>query len=86
MSYFDTAWAITAYSPHNIIDFMINGSLERRYGCGDDQHCFPFGHSFSEFNNNELYLHDHTSTYSVAKAIYGNQNFIIGQLRYFDNN
>ena len=37
-------------------------------------------------NNNELYLHDHTSTYSIAKAIFRNENYIIGQLRYFDNN
>ena len=38
-------------------------------------------------NNNELYLHDHTSTYSIAKAIiFKNQNYIIGQLRYFRNN
>ena len=37
-------------------------------------------------NNNELYLHDHTSTYSITKAIFRNQIFIIGQLLYFDNN
>ena len=37
-------------------------------------------------NNNELYLHDHTSTYSIAKAIFRNKNYIKGQLRYFDNN
>ena len=37
-------------------------------------------------NNNELYLHDHTSTYSIAKAMFRNQNYNTGQLRYFDNN
>ena len=37
-------------------------------------------------NNNELYLHDHTSTSSIAKAIFRNQNYNTGQLRYFDNN
>ena len=37
-------------------------------------------------NNNELYLHDHTNTYSIAKAMFRNQNYNIGQLRYFDNN
>ena len=36
--------------------------------------------------NNELYLHDHTSTYSIAKAMFRNQNYNTGQLRYFDNN
>ena len=43
-------------------------------GAGDDN------------NNNELYLHDHTSTYSIAKAMFRNQNYNTGQLRYFDNN
>ena len=42
--------------------------------------------SFAFNNNNELYLDDHTSTYSVAKAIFRNQNDNTGQLRYFDNN
>ena len=38
-------------------------------------------------NNNELYLHDHTNTYSIAKAMFRpSQNYNIGQLRYFDNN
>ena len=37
-------------------------------------------------NNNELYLHDHTSTYSIAKAMLRNQNYNTGQLRYVDNN
>ena len=37
-------------------------------------------------NNNELYLHDHTNTYSIAKAIFWNQNYNTGQLRYFNNN
>ena len=37
-------------------------------------------------NNNELYLHDHTKTYSIAKAMFRNQNYNTGQLRYFDNN
>ena len=37
-------------------------------------------------NNNELYLHDHTSTYSIAKAIFRDQNYNTEQLRYFDNN
>ena len=37
-------------------------------------------------NNNELYLHDHTSTNSIAKAIFRNPNYNTGQLRYFDNN
>ena len=37
-------------------------------------------------NNNELYLHDHTSTYSIAKAMFRNQNYNTGQLRYFDDN
>ena len=36
--------------------------------------------------NNELYLNDHTSTYSIAKAMFRNQNYNTGQLRYFDNN
>ena len=36
-------------------------------------------------NNNELNLHDHTSTYSIAKAMFRNQNHNTGQLRYFDN-
>ena len=26
-------------------------------------------------NNNELYLHEHTKTYSIAKAIFRNQNY-----------
>ena len=29
-------------------------------------------------NNNELYLHDHTKTYSIAKAIFRNQNYNTG--------
>ena len=33
-----------------------------------------------------LILHDHTSTYSIAKAMFRNQNYNTGQLRYFDNN
>ena len=37
-------------------------------------------------NNNELYLHDHTNTYSIAKAMFRNQNYNTGQLRYFDDN
>ena len=37
-------------------------------------------------NNNELCLHDHTNTYSIAKAMFRNQNYNTGQLRYFDNN
>ena len=37
-------------------------------------------------NNNGLYLHDHRSTYIIAKAIFRNQNYNTGQLRYFDNN
>ena len=37
-------------------------------------------------NNNELYLHDHTNTYSIARAIFRNQNYNTGQSRYFDNN
>ena len=41
-------------------------------------------------NNNtttrSFILHDHTSSYSLAKAIFKNQNYIIGQLRYFGNN
>ena len=49
---------------------------------------------FTTTVNNELYLHDHTSTYrhdhtstySIAKAIFRNQNYNTGQLRYFDNN
>ena len=36
-------------------------------------------------NNNELYLDDHTSTYSFAKAMFRGQNYNTGQLRYFDN-
>ena len=40
----------------------------------------------SNNNKNELYLHDHTSTYSIAKAIFRNQNYIIAQSRYFENN
>ena len=42
--------------------------------------------SLNNNNNNELYLHDHTSTCSIAKAIFKNQNYITGQLCYFDNN
>ena len=30
----------------------------------------------------ELYLHDHTSTYSIAKVMFRNQNYNTGQLRY----
>ena len=37
-------------------------------------------------NNNELYLHDLTSTQSIAKAMFRNQNYNTGQLCYFDNN
>ena len=37
-------------------------------------------------NNNELYLHDHTNTYSIVKAMFRNQNYNTGQLRYFGNN
>ena len=36
------------------------------------------------YNNNELYLHDHISTYSIAKVIFRNQNYNTGQLRYFN--
>ena len=36
-------------------------------------------------NNNELYLHDQTNTYSIAKAMFRNQYYNTGQLRYFDN-
>ena len=31
-------------------------------------------------------MHDHTNTYSIAKAMFRNQNYNTGQLRYFDNN
>ena len=37
-------------------------------------------------NNHELYLHDHTNNYSIARAMFRNQNYNTGQLRYFDNN
>ena len=37
-------------------------------------------------NNNELCLHDHTNTYSFAKAMCRNQNYNTWQLHYFDNN
>ena len=37
-------------------------------------------------NINEFYLHDHTNTYRIAKAMFRNQNYNTGQLRYFDNN
>ena len=40
----------------------------------------------SNNNNNELYLHDHTNTYSIAKAMFRIQNYNTGQLRCFDNN
>ena len=36
--------------------------------------------------NHELYLHDHTNNYSIARAMFRNQNYNTGQLRYFDNN
>ena len=29
-------------------------------------------------NNNELYLHDHTNTYSIAKAMFRNQTYNTG--------
>ena len=29
-------------------------------------------------NNNELYLHDRTSTYSIAKAVFRNQSYNTG--------
>ena len=45
-----------------------------------------FTYLFIYNNNNELYLHDHTNTYSIAKAMFRNQNYNTGQLRYFDNN
>ena len=45
-----------------------------------------FTWAYTYNNNNELYLHDHTNTYSIAKAMFRNQNYNIGQLRYFDNN
>ena len=35
-------------------------------------------------SNNELYLHDHTNTYSIAKAMFRNQNYNTGKLRYFE--
>ena len=38
------------------------------------------------YNNNEPYLHDHPNTYSLAKAMFRNQNYNTGQLRFFDNN
>ena len=31
----------------------------------------------NETNNNELYLHDHTNTYSIAKAMFRNKNYNI---------
>ena len=37
-------------------------------------------------NNNEFYLRDHTNAYSIEKAMFRNQNYNTGQLRYFDNN
>ena len=45
-----------------------------------------FTWAYTYNNNNELYLHDHTNTYSIAKAIFKNQNYNTEQLRYFDNN
>ena len=45
-----------------------------------------FTWAYTYNNNNELYLHYHTNTYSIAKAMFRNQNYNIGQLRYFDNN
>ena len=30
--------------------------------------------------NDELYLHDHTNTYSISKAMFRNQNYNAGQL------
>ena len=45
-----------------------------------------FTWAYTSNNNNELYLHDHTNTYSIAKAMFRNQNYNIGQLHYFDNN
>ena len=38
------------------------------------------------YNNNKPYLHDHTNTYSIAKAMFRNQNYNTGKLRFFDNN
>ena len=37
-------------------------------------------------NNIKPYLRDHTNTYSIPKAMFRNQNYNTGQLRYFDNN
>ena len=34
--------------------------------------------TYNNNNNNELYLHDHTSTHSIAKAIFRNQNYKTG--------
>ena len=45
-----------------------------------------FSNITSKNNNNELYLHDQINTYSIAKAMFRNQNYNTGQLRYFDNN
>ena len=45
-----------------------------------------FTWAYTSNNNTELYLHDHTNTYSIAKAMSRNQNYNIGQLHYFDNN
>ena len=33
-------------------------------------------------NNNEVYLQDHTGTYSIAKAIFRNQNYNTGIKRF----
>ena len=34
-------------------------------------------------NNNDLYLHDHTNTYGIAKAMFRNQNYNTGQFLLF---
>ena len=37
-----------------------------------------FTWAYTYNNNNELYLHDHTNTYSIAKAMFRNQTYNTG--------
>ena len=38
----------------------------------------PLGLVRNDNNNNELYLHDHTNTYSIVKAMFRDQNYNTG--------
>ena len=67
------------------LNTLLRKKLLKRHGYIEHKNLVQ--NEFEIYNNyNELYLHDHTNTYSIAKAMFRNQNYNTGKLRYFDNN